>query len=106
VGICAEGRTPDISHEDAVAMFRITRANLENACTLRLEGTLTSREIGVLESAVAACAPAPVALDLAGLRSLDARGAACVRALARAGVRVGGESPFVAQLLAIAAGAR
>jgi ABC-type transporter Mla MlaB component len=69
--------------------------------TLRLEGRLVGPWVAQLRSACRACSSAGqrLQLDVAGLRFVDADGAALLRELAQSGAAFSGLSPFVAALL-------
>ena len=83
-------------------MIRIRSADQDGARVIRLEGRLTAAELPLLEEAVAS-ATAPLVLDLAALRELDAPAAARLGALRSGGAVLVAGSPFVERLLALCA---
>lgn len=82
-------------------MLRITRQESSRETTLQLEGRLTSGELTALDEAWRSCASAGrrVVIDLAGVRFVDAAGAAVLRALRQGPIELMGCSPFVRELL-------
>jgi anti-anti-sigma regulatory factor len=82
-------------------MLRITRRDAHCGTTLELEGRLTSGELTALDEAWRACVSARrrVVIDLAGVRFVDAAGAAVLRALRQGPIELTGCSPFVRELL-------
>jgi ABC-type transporter Mla MlaB component len=82
-------------------MLRITREDQSSATTLRLEGRITRTELAELDQAWRSCVSDErrVVIDLAGVRFVDASGAAVLRALRQGPIEVTGCSPFVRELL-------
>jgi ABC-type transporter Mla MlaB component len=82
-------------------MLRITRQPGADHDTLLLEGNLLKEWIQELEQALARArqAGAGVALDLSGLRFVDAEGTRFLRECRKHGVSLLGTSPFVSALL-------
>jgi anti-anti-sigma regulatory factor len=82
-------------------MLRITRQDEPSKVTLQLEGSITAGEIPSLDSAWRSCVSTErsVVIDLAGVRFVDAAGAAVLRALRQGRIEVTGCSPFVRELL-------
>jgi ABC-type transporter Mla MlaB component len=82
-------------------MLRITRMDRSRRTTLQLEGRLTTGELAALDEAwrAALAERRRVVLDLAGVRYVDAAGAALLRALREGPVELAGCSAFVRELL-------
>ena len=82
-------------------MLRITRQPGADHDTLLLEGNLLKEWIQELQPALALAreASASVALDLSGLRFVDADGTHFLRECRKHGVTLLGTSPFVRALL-------
>jgi anti-anti-sigma regulatory factor len=82
-------------------MLRITRKETRGETTLHLEGRLTSGELTAFDEAWRSSVSADrrVVIDLAGVRFVDAAGAAVLRALRQGPIEVTGCSPFVRELL-------
>src|SRR5215469_10247968 len=82
-------------------MLRITRQPGVEHDSLLLEGNLLKEWIQELQQALALArqAGAAVALDLSGLRFVDAEGTRCLRECRDHGVTLLGTSPFVRALL-------
>ncbi|RIL05210.1 MAG: hypothetical protein DCC71_11300 [Proteobacteria bacterium] len=82
-------------------MLRITRRDAPSETTLQLEGRITSGELMALDEAWRACVSPRrrVVIDLAGVRFVDAAGAAVLRALRQGPIELTGCSPFVRELL-------
>jgi ABC-type transporter Mla MlaB component len=82
-------------------MLRITRQHEPSKITLQLEGRITVGELMSLDEAWRSCVSPEhsVVIDLAGVRFVDAAGAAVLRALRQGPVELVGCSPFVRELL-------
>jgi ABC-type transporter Mla MlaB component len=82
-------------------MLRITRQDHPSETTLQLEGRLTSVELMALDEAWRTCVSQRrrVVIDLAGVRFVDAAGAAVLRALRQGPIELTGCSAFVRELL-------
>jgi len=83
-------------------MLRITRIeDGPHRTALRVEGRVTGSHLGELERAIAGCGDDPrrLVVDLAGVRFVDAPGAALLSRLRAAGACLEGCSPFVHELL-------
>lgn len=82
-------------------MLRITRQDQPGETTLQLEGRITQSELVELDEAWRACVSLDrrVVIDLAGVRFVDAAGAAVLRALRQGPIELTGCSPFVRELL-------
>ena len=82
-------------------MLRITRQDQAGETTLQLEGRITHSELAELDEAWRSCVSCErrVVIDLAGVRYVDAAGAAVLRALRQGPIEVTGCSPFVRELL-------
>jgi RNA polymerase sigma-70 factor (ECF subfamily) len=83
-------------------MMRVTRITGDGGIdTLRVEGRLTRQSAEELRTACqgAPGAPGAIRLDVSGLQFLDAAGIGLLRELERRGVRLGGCSGFVGELL-------
>jgi ABC-type transporter Mla MlaB component len=82
-------------------MLRITRQPGADHDTLLLEGNLLKEWIQELQEALAGARQngAAVALDLSGLRFVDAEGTSLLRECRRRGISLFGASPFVSALL-------
>jgi anti-anti-sigma regulatory factor len=82
-------------------MLRITRQDNPSETTLQLEGRLTSGELVALDEAWRSCVSSSrrIVIDLAGVRFVDAAGAAVLRALRQEAIELTGCSPFVRELL-------
>lgn len=90
-------------------MLRITQVDTESlegpVTRLRVEGTISGESVAALLDAcgvllnASASGSVDVALDVAGVRFVDAPGAAALRELTSRGVRLTGLSPLVRGLL-------
>ena len=80
-------------------MFRITRGQQAGARILRLEGSLTSQELPLLDASLAEDPAPELTLDLSGVSWLDAQAAARLNALRAAGAVLTACSPFLHRLL-------
>jgi hypothetical protein len=80
-------------------MLRITRQPGASHDTLLLEGNLLKEWIQEVQQALALDGRAAVALDLSGLRYVDAEGARFLRECRKHGVSLLGASLFVGALL-------
>jgi ABC-type transporter Mla MlaB component len=83
-------------------MLKITRTDEdEDRTTLRLEGRLGGEALLEFDATWRACVAERrhVVLDLAGVRFVDAAGAALLRALRETSVQITGCSAFVQELL-------
>ena len=82
-------------------MLRITPRQAADRHTLLLEGNLLKEWIEELQQALERLAQdgAAVALDLSGLRFVDAEGARYLRACRERGIALREASPFVSALL-------
>ena len=79
--------------------IRIDQRTVNGRVVMTVAGALRAEDVGVLEAACAA-ARAPLALDLAELRTACGPGAEALRRLAAGGVELTGVTPYVALLLA------
>jgi ABC-type transporter Mla MlaB component len=82
-------------------MLRITRRDQSGETTLQLDGRITQTELVELDRAWRECVSRErrIVIDLAGVRFVDAAGAAVLRALRQGPIELTGCSPFVRELL-------